>query len=308
MLEPIPGPPGYPVVGNIFDLRDEVPDNGLRRLADKYGPIFRMNMYGQTAVFVSSVKLLQELADETRFHKVLAGGLARIKPKTAAGLFTSLSEDEPDWGQAHRVLMPAFGPLAITNSFDEMHDIATQLVLKWARMGPEHKIQATEDFTRLTLDTIALCAMDYRFNSFYSEEMHPFVQAMTRVLASGNIPKTLTGMLSRWAGGEDKNAVQDRVLMEKIAGEVVQHRRDNPNGKQDLLNAMILGKDPKTGESMRDELIIANMTTFLIAGHETTSGEYLISFMPHLQFRVITYQSEILCPIFYEYMIYVYTN
>ena len=39
---------------------------------------------------------------------------------------------------------------------------------------------------------------------------------------------------------------------------------------------MIYGKDPKTGEVMRDELIVAQMTTFLIAGHETTSG--LLSF------------------------------
>jgi cytochrome P450/NADPH-cytochrome P450 reductase len=36
--------------------------------------------------------------------------------------------------------------------------------------------------------------------------------------------------------------------------------------KKDLLNAMIHGVDPKTGEKLRDELIIAQMITFLIAG------------------------------------------
>lgn len=38
----------------------------------------------------------------------------------------------------------------------EMYDIATQLVLKWSRYGPEHDIKVTDDFTRLTLDSIAL--------------------------------------------------------------------------------------------------------------------------------------------------------
>lgn len=38
----------------------------------------------------------------------------------------------------------------------EMHDIASQLVLKWARFGSENDIDVTSDFTRLTLDTIAL--------------------------------------------------------------------------------------------------------------------------------------------------------
>ena len=36
--------------------------------------------------------------------------------------------------------------------------------------------------TALTLDTIALCGFDYRFNSFYRETPHPFVAAMVRNL------------------------------------------------------------------------------------------------------------------------------
>ena len=39
---------------------------------------------------------------------------------------------------------------------------------------------------------------------------------------------------------------------------------------------MINGKDPKTGESIRDKLITANIVNFLIAGYKTTSG--LLSF------------------------------
>jgi len=52
----------------------------------------------------------------------------------------------------------AFGPLSIRSMFDEMHDIASQLVVKWARFGPMEKINVTDDFTRLTLDSIALSA------------------------------------------------------------------------------------------------------------------------------------------------------
>lgn len=40
--------------------------------------------------------------------------------------------------------------------FDEMHDIASQLVVKWARFGPQDTIDVSGDFTRLTLDAIAL--------------------------------------------------------------------------------------------------------------------------------------------------------
>ena len=162
-------------MGNLFTLRDEVPINGLSSLADEFGPIYKLSFPGVSGgydmVVISSMKLLEEISDEKRFHKVVSAGLDRLNEDGPRGLFSSRSEIDPDWGQAHRVLVPAFGPLSIIDMFDEMHDIASQLILKWARKGPDFRIPVTEDFTRLTLDTIALCAMGYRFNSFYQEDM-----------------------------------------------------------------------------------------------------------------------------------------
>ena len=63
-----------------------------------------------------------------------------------------------------------------------MIDIADQLMGKWDRLNPGEEIDVPADMTRLTLDTIALCGFGYRFNLFYRETPHPFVQAMVRVL------------------------------------------------------------------------------------------------------------------------------
>ena len=64
--------------------------------------------------------------------------------------------------------MPVFGPGNIKGMFDDMFDIATQLIFKWERFGSEYRIDPTDDFTRLALDTVALCSMHYRINSFYT--------------------------------------------------------------------------------------------------------------------------------------------
>lgn len=79
-----------------------------------------------------------------------------------------------------------------------MYDIANQLVLLWARRGPDYKIAVTDDFTRLTLDTIALCAMDFRFNSFYQDEMHPFVAAMNTTLGAGSSRARIPGIVQKF--------------------------------------------------------------------------------------------------------------
>lgn len=147
-----------------------------------------------------------------------------------------------------------------------MLDIAEQLVLKFARLGPEYKIPVTDDFTRLTLDTIALCAMDFRFNSFYTDGTHPFVEAMSRTLAAGQARTRTPNIVQMFMFSANEQMRKDTKFQTGLAVEMVQHRRENPTPKKDLLNTMIFGKDPKTGEGMRDELIAANMVTFLIAG------------------------------------------
>ncbi|KAK8030062.1 cytochrome P450 oxidoreductase OrdA-like [Apiospora rasikravindrae] len=280
MTEPIPSPAGLPFVGNILDLQDEVPFFAIGRLIDVYGPIVKFNIMGAEKVVVGNFELFDELCDETRFYKLVSGPLVEgpFSPEArgAEGLFAAIDERREDWAQAHRILLPAFGPLAIENMFPEMHDIASQMVLKWARQGPNHHILAPEDFSRLTLDTIALCAMDYRFNSFYQEDMHPFVKSMNNLLTERSNSAQLGGMLRSLMPSYREQLKQDSDLQFRICQEVVDHRRQNPTEKKDLMNAMLYGKDPKTGETMRDRLIAVNMQTFLIAGHETTSG--LLSF------------------------------
>ncbi|KAK7993410.1 hypothetical protein PG989_006791 [Apiospora arundinis] len=280
MTEPIPAPPGLPFIGNILDLQDEVPFFAIGRLLDVYGPIVKFKVMGSEKIVVGNFELFDELCDETRFYKLVSGPLVEgpFSPSArgAEGLFGAVDEKRDDWAQAHRILLPAFGPLTIENMFPEMHDIASQMVLKWARQGPNHRILAPEDFSRLTLDTIALCAMDYRFNSFYQEDMHPFVKSMNNLLTERSNSSQLGGMLKSMMPSYKEQLKQDSELQWKICQEVVDYRRQHPTEKKDLMNAMLYGKDPKTGETMRDRLIAVNMQTFLIAGHETTSG--LLSF------------------------------
>ena len=42
-----------------------------------------------------------------------------------------------------------FGPMAIRKMFPGMLEIASQMVLKWDRLGADHEIDLADDFTRL---------------------------------------------------------------------------------------------------------------------------------------------------------------
>lgn len=64
------------------------------------------------------------------------------------GLFTSYP-DEEEWWMAHRILIPAFGPIPIRKMFPQMMDIVSQMVLRWDRLGEHHVISCSDDFTRM---------------------------------------------------------------------------------------------------------------------------------------------------------------
>ncbi len=136
--------------------------------------------------------------------------------------------------------------------------------------------------TRLTLDTIALCAFDYRFNSFYQNEMHPFVAAMVDALDEAGQRGRRPNMLSNLMVVTKRKYEADQVVLAKVADQLIAERRQDPRGleKHDLLNVMLNGVDTVSGEKLSDENIRFQLVTFLIAGHETTSG--LLSFAVYL--------------------------
>ncbi|KAL2173058.1 cytochrome P450 [Thermothelomyces heterothallicus CBS 202.75] len=276
---PIPGPPGLPLVGNALAFDSELPLRTFQEFAEEYGEIYRLNLPTGTTLVVSSQALIHELCDDKRFKKPIAAALAEVRNGVNDGLFTA-REEEPNWGIAHRILMPAFGPASIQGMFTEMHEIASQLALKWARHGPDTPIFVTDDFTRLTLDTLALCTMNFRFNSYYHDELHPFINAMGNFLTESGARAMRPAITSIFHQAANRKYWEDIEVLRKTAQGVLDTRRKHPTNRKDLLSAMLDGVDAKTGQKLSDSSIIDNLITFLIAGHETTSG--LLSFAFYL--------------------------
>lgn len=276
-IRSIPQPPTRPIIGNVPDIGMETPVQNLMKLAQHYGPIFRVTLPNRTVLIVSSAELVAEISDQQRFDKLLHGPLIQIRDFAGDGLFTAYTE-EANWSKAHRLLMPAFGPASMRNYFDDMLDIADQLFTKWERQGSETDFDVADNMTRLTLDTIALCGFGYRFNSFYQREMHPFVEAMVRALAEAGARARRLSIQTKLMRSTQRQYETDMQYMHGITDELIAKRRSLPTNEvpNDLLGLMLNAKDSITGEGLDDANIRNQLVTFLIAGHETTSG--LLSF------------------------------
>ncbi|OLP66294.1 putative bifunctional P-450/NADPH-P450 reductase 2 [Bacillus pumilus] len=274
-ISTIPKPKTYGPLKNIPLLKKGELSQTFWRLADELGPIFQFEFTGQTTIFVSSHELVSEVCDESRFDKYVGISLEKVRAFTGDGLFTSWTE-EPNWKKAHQILMPAFSQQAMKGYHHMMLDIATQLVQKWQRLGHDEEIEVAEDMTKLTLDTIGLCGFDFRFNSFYKEKQHPFIESMLNGLneamdQSSRLPIADKIMIKR-----KKEFEQNVDFMKQLVDDIIKERKQQNVRGDDLLSLMLHAKDPETGERLSDENIRYQIITFLIAGHETTSG--LLSF------------------------------
>jgi len=132
-MKPIPSPRGYPIIGNVLDIDPERPNQSLAQVfavhgeMSRYdtthspdsdqsiGPIVKLYLPSER-IFVSSYALAKEVFDEKRFEKTISGPLAQVRHAVGDGLFTA-HNGEHNWALAHRLLMPAFGPLSIRSMF-----------------------------------------------------------------------------------------------------------------------------------------------------------------------------------------------
>ena len=229
-------------------------------------------------VVVSGFRLVDEVCDQSRFDKRVGPGLQNVRTFAGDGLFTAYTE-EPNWRKAHNILLPYFGMRAMPDYLPMMVEIAEQLLGKWERLNPGEEVDVAADMTRLTLDTIGLCGFSYRFNSIFRETPHPFVQAMLRALQESQQRLQRLPIQDRLMIQKQRQYQADVDFMNEMADRIIKERKEREEqaaDKKDLLEYMLMGVDKESGEKLDDTNIRYQMITFLIAGHETTSG--LLSF------------------------------
>ena len=274
----IPEPPETFLLGHLLTLSAATPVQDMWRLARELGPIYRLEIRGRVVIVLSGYDLVNEVCDEKRFDKSIRGGLRLVRRFGGDGLFTSKTE-EPNWNKAHNILLPNFSQRAMQSYHPMMLDIAEQLMLKWARLNDDEEVDVARDMTSLTVDTIGLSGFDYRFNSFYHDKEHPFVGAMADALGITMDELRDAPMENLIHQSRDRRLHDDIRTMNDTVDRIIKDRRasgEDFSAKADMLGCMLSGVDKKTGERLDDVNIRYQVITFLIAGHETTSG--LLSF------------------------------
>jgi cytochrome P450 len=201
-----------------------------------------------------------------------------------------LSAEGEDWRWQRRITAPMFRAEDMLGFVPAFAAAAEPMLRRWKETGPSTLQEIDRDMTRLTFqalqDTVLGASIDDDDRRFIEEASAKFlVHSIWKVaLSSLRLPPWLPhpGARSMARDGQTMRGVAERVLAKARA-----------SGKEgnDLLQQLVTARDPATGEAMPDRLIIDNLVTFLVAGHETTSQAltwslYLLAMFPEWQERV----------------------
>ncbi len=278
-----PGPRPWPIVGNLPHMFQKGSDffSATTHLVDQYGDIMSLTTPGGKYIYISDPDIWHEVVSQPDvFEKMVLPNeltpLSILRSKTIAGegLFTT-STTEDIWAIAHRLLMPAFGLRNLKSYVPAIYDQVNKFIQELNKVtDPVNGIDLVTWTTNLTFDVIGRCAINKTFNAITHKEPSQFIKDIYAVLKFVMLPTQYIPIINKFVKAKALKKCNQRMYNYMI--DIVNQRRAAiKNGESvpnDLLQTMLTARDKISGKKLADDNIISQIATFLIAGHETTSG------------------------------------
>eukprot|EP00253_Pinus_taeda_P003497 PITA_03497 len=280
-----PGPPGWPILGNILHLGTK-PNQSLCHLAAKYGPLMTLHLGMRTTVVVSSPAMAKEVL---RNHdQIFSGRTVNEGAKSVSYSDTSLvwSNCGPRWRMLRRFCNTE---LFNVKRLEALQHLRRDQVFSTIQSIFEDSIKKTKGVN--IGHTAFLTSLNLLGNLIFSQNMfgrdsqaaEEFKEMVTKLMVVGGKPNLVdffpflrildpqgvtrdaTKYMSIVFGLLDRS-VELRIQKKKESG--TEHR----SGKAKDFLDILLDYRSESGETLTKKDIIPFLSDLFIAGSETTSS------------------------------------
>ena len=285
-IKNLSGPRGWPLLGNMFQLKASRIHQDVEQWAREFGPLFRFRIGLRNVLVVSDHELLAAAMRDRPdgFRRSPRTVIVATELGLPGGVFSAEGED---WRRQRRMVMASFAPSHVRAYFPSMAKVALRLRGRWqraARAGEAINLQA--DLMRFTVDTIAGLAFGKDINTLESGE-DVIQRHLDKVLPS--IFRRAFTLVPYWRWFKlasdrelDRSVAVINSTIEEFVAQARQRLRDDPTLREqprNLLEAMVVAADlPDSG--LGDAQVVGNVLTMLLAGEDTTANT--LAWMVHL--------------------------
>ena len=189
----------------------------------------------------------------------------KLRMSLGNGLLTS--EDE-FWLRQRRIAQPAFHRQRIAGLASVMAEAAREAAAGWQTIASAGRpVDVAEEMMRVTRTVVV--------RALLGGDLGPFTNEIDEAwaLINQHIGESFwsLGLADRFKLSKRRRFDAARAVLRGTVDYVISQRRRNPSDSPDLLSMLMSARDEETGEAMTDEQLRVEVTTFLLAGQETTS-------------------------------------
>ncbi|KAF7354243.1 Cytochrome P450 [Mycena venus] len=277
----------------------------------KYGPTFMFRGF-------MSVPTLYTVDTVALHHIVNASDIYQKAPFVRYGMVQTLGRgllalEDDEHTKLRKIMSPAFGPSQIKGLTQLFLDKALELSDVWAREPRDEagwaSIEVLSGLKAMTLDVIGLAGFNYQFHALNAEKAETELDGAFKALfLDSNAQRTtrVTQLLRarvpflRRVMPGPKNLVAARRTMDRIGMQLLHDARDGVlsgekeeggGERRDILSLLVksnMSEEIVESQRLNDDVVVAQLPTFFVAGHETTSTAttwalYALALHPHVQ-------------------------
>ncbi|BEJ17745.1 hypothetical protein CspHIS471_0700130 [Cutaneotrichosporon sp. HIS471] len=293
--------------GNYSEIFKEPTNAPQTRWIAEFGNVFRyQTLFGKPRICLGDPVAIAHIAQHTYdYHKASATVYA-LELVLGRGLLTVEGDEHK---RQRKILSPAFGLPAIKSMQSIFMDKGWELQRKLSSIldsdedsfsptptAPEDRVPGTKkvDVIRymgqMTLDVIGLAGFDYDFGALAgrSTDLADSFRALLKAGSSPGIMATLAAVMPFFrifpnklthavgvAKSQTDRVAREIVMQKKafVTAELKTGEKNETLGRDLLSRVVRANMDPELRPEQRltDEEVIAQVVTFMIAGHETTA-------------------------------------
>jgi cytochrome P450 len=219
-------------------------------------------------VYLTDPDLIEEVlvARPELFGRDLAAIQAFSNILSKRGLFLS---EGADWRWQRRAVSPAFRHEKLLGLVPVFSECAKVQAAEWRHGNGGEPVDVAKAMTRTTFEVIQRAIL----GDDVTIDREKFLAALTgafealswqTLIATAGLPKFVPHP------GFFRMRAASRYLHRETA-KIIGARRGIPSDPRGLLALLSEARDPETGRTLDDEELVANLFTFIAAGHETTA-------------------------------------
>ncbi|KAJ6535265.1 cytochrome P450 [Mycena vulgaris] len=291
-LRNLPGPKSaYWVSGSLTEILNNLDLRLEETWIKRYGPTMRVSgFFGESSLYTIDTKAIQHILTNSNYQKPEIGryALARI---VGPGILVTEGDVHR---QQRKIMNPAFGAPQIRQLTGIFVDKSVQLRNIWASEAAQNggvaHVEAISWLNKATLDIIGLAGFNHDINALGAksgQKADELAVAFETLTGNGLFPpmrilEFFFPPLRRISTKEDKIGAEAQATMIRIGRKLLaDSKRDiaesgtfETGRARDLLSLLVranTSKEIPVDHQLSDADVLAQVPTFLVAGHETTS-------------------------------------